>query len=125
MGNRIGFLLANFKQGSGAPLFRFVVEEALKNKNDALFVFPGGRLNYAPENEHLSNSIYSLANKENLDGAIVWASSLTGSVSAEESSRFVKNIAASIPVVSMCQKIEGIPSVDFDAYTGIYNLVQH
>jgi len=125
MGNRIGFLLATLHQGAGSTFWKLVAAEALKNKNDALFVFPGGRLDYSAENEHLKNQIYSLVNRDNLDGAIVWTSSLTGAVDAEESARFVKAKSEYIPIVSIGQKVDGIPTVDFDSYEGLYQIVNH
>lgn len=125
MGNRIGFLLATLHQGAGSTFWKLVASEALKNKSDALFVFPGGRLDYSPENEHLKNQIYSLANRDNLDGAIVWTSSLTGAVDANESARFVKARSEYIPIVSIGQKVDGIPTVDFDSYEGLYQIVNH
>ena len=125
MGNRIGFLLATLHQGSGANVWKLVANEALKHKNDAIFLFPGGRLDFPAENEYLKNQIYSLANEHNLDGAIIWSSTLTGAVSADTSATFVENKANRIPIVSIGQKVEGIPSVDFDAYSGLYNLVLH
>ena len=93
MARRIGFLLANVYQGSSTSMWKAMAEAAASDEESALFVFPGGRLRYAPGNEYLRNGIYDLANGSSLDGAVIWTSALSGSVGADEAASFAREKA--------------------------------
>lgn len=125
MGNKTAFLLANVHQGSSLLMLKAISEEAGKRDNSATFVFPGGRLSYRDANEYLSNEVFSLCNKSNIDKAIIWSSSLTGKVDYTGVAEFVERLNRDVPVVSIGQTIENIPSVDFDAYPGIFKEIEH
>lgn len=125
MGKRIGLILATIHQGTSTALWKAIAEEAGKYSDEALFVMPCGRLNFAGNNEYLRNEILTLVNKENLDKSIVWSSSLTGKEDYKEVAEYVKKINTEVPAVSMGLSIEGIPSVDFNAYSGFFSEVEH
>ena len=125
MARRIGFLLANVYQGSSTSMWKAMAEAAASDEESALFVFPGGRLRYAPGNEYLRNGIYDLANGSSLDGAVIWASALSGSVGADEAASFAREKAGEMKVVSLGMLVDGCPSVDFDAYSGMLAEVGH
>lgn len=116
---RIGLLLANLNLGLSVPIWKSVADEADEADDGPLFLFPGGRLDDRESNEYMANSIYSLANGKSLDGLVIWSSSLGGLVSSEDVARFVQGKASELPVVSIGLKAEGVPSVDFDAYSGM------
>lgn len=122
-GRRVGFILSTIYTGSALRLWHKIVSRAILDKN-AFFVFPGGKLNLKNEPERFRNSIYELANPKNIDGLISWASSISGSVSVQELEDFHKKFSG-IPSVTIGQKIEGAPSSEFDAYTGMKALVLH
>lgn len=124
MGRRVAFILASIHEGSSVHMFRRSLS-AFDIRKDALFVFPGGRLNYKPGNEYLRNSIYDLANRENFDGLVAWTSSLTGAAGVDEVSQFMSRYSG-LPSVAVGLKVSpDIPVVDFDAYKGFYALVKH
>ncbi len=126
MGKRIGFVLATIHQGSSIAMCKSMVETALESGENSLFVFPVGRLEYKEGNEYLRNQILSLVNKSNLDSVIVWSSSLTGKKDisfVEETIR--KKREKGLPVVSLGLSFDGIFSVDFDAYKGMFDQVMH
>ena len=125
MGRRIGFLLANVYQGSSTSMWKAMAGAASGDDGSALFVFPGGRLRYVPGNEYLRNGIYDLANSSSLDGAVIWTSALSGSVGADEAAMFAREKAREISVVSLGMLVDGCPSVDFDAYSGMLAEVGH
>ena len=125
MHKRIGLMLATIHQGSGIALWRAVSKEAKKREDTTLFVFPGGRLNYLKDNEYLRNEVFSLVNSTNIDSSIVWASSLTGKVDYNQVGEYIRKINEDLPVVAMGMSIAGIPSVDFNAYSGFFNEVDH
>ena len=120
---RIGFLLASIHTGSSLNLWTSLIHD-MASLEDAFFVFPGGRLNVINDSEYLRNTIYSLANKENLDGLISWGSSIGSSVTSQELNRFHHNFS-DIPYVTIAHKMPGRSCVQFDAYTGMAKLVKH
>ena len=125
MTGKTGFVLANVHQGSGIRAWDSINSEALSMGNGALFVLPGGRLGYRKADEYLRNSIYRFVRSDNLDGAVVWGSTLVGEATWKEAENFIQNLSSSMPVVSMGINVRGVPSVNFDAYSGTYRIVDH
>lgn len=125
MGKRIGLILATIHQGSSTTLWKAIAEESERRQDESLFVLPCGRLNFSGNNEYLRNEILSLVNSKNLDDLIVWTSSLTGKEDYKDIAEYVKKINDDVPSVSMGLSIEGIPSVDFNAYSGFFSEVDH
>ncbi len=120
---RIGFLLASIHTGSSLNLWTSLIHD-MSSFEDAFFIFPGGRLNVITDSEYLRNSIYKLANRENLDALISWGSSIGSSVTSQELNRFHYNFT-DIPYVTIAHKMPGHSCVQFDAYTGMEKLVRH
>ena len=87
-------------------------------------MFPGGMLDAQNESEYLRNSVYKLANSENIDGLISWGSTIGAEVSVEELNKFHEAFA-DIPYVTIGHKIPGHPCIQFDAYTGMKELMHH
>lgn len=120
---RIGFILASIHTGSSVGMWPRLAEDALKN-DDTLFIFPGGRLTPPNAADALRNKIYSLANADNVDGIISWASSIGGTISLENLTAF-HEAYEKMPMVTIGQKIKHLPVVAFNAYDGMKDLVQH
>ena len=120
---RLGFILASTHTGSSNGLWASIADAA-ETSDTALYVFPGGRLESQGDFEYLRNSIYRLANSENLDGLVSWGSSLCGAVSVEEVKRFHRQFSQ-LPYVTIALKMEGHPNIGFDAYQGMKSLVLH
>ncbi len=125
MAKRTGYLGANLHQGTGLRLWEAINEESRLYTDHTVFVFPGGRLNYKKADEHLRNSIFRYANSLNLDGAVVWGSTLAGEVKWNEVGEWTKELSEKIPVVSLGINVDGVPSISYDAYTGVYRMVEH
>jgi len=115
---KLGFVLSTLHAGSALKLWHNLAARAQKG-DEAFFIFPGGKLG-----EPFRNSIYKLVNSSNIDGLISWASSISGSVPVSEVEDFHKKLK-NIPFVTIGQKIQNHPSVEFDAYTGMKELVRH
>ena len=120
---RLGFILSTIHAGSALKLWHELATRAMED-GGAFFIFPGGKLEASDKPEHLRNEIYKLANSSNIDGLISWASSLSGSVPVSDIENFHKTFK-DIPFVTIGQKVEGHPCAEFDAYTGMKELVQH
>lgn len=120
---RLGFILSTVHTGSALELFHKLVEK-VRQEDDVIFIFPGGKLGVDKNDSFPRNDIYKLANSSNVDGIISWASSISGSVPVQEIEKFHKRFV-DIPFVTIGQKIPGHPCVEFDAYTGMKELVRH
>ncbi|MDD5075802.1 MAG: hypothetical protein PHS18_01805, partial [Sphaerochaetaceae bacterium] len=120
---RYGFILASTHTGSSNALWASIADAAA-TAGVPLFVFPGGRLESSYEFEYLRNSIYSLANRENLDGLICWGSSLGGTVSIDSVRRYLTRFS-DLPMVTIALKLVGRPNIGFDAYQGMRSSVLH
>ncbi len=120
---RIGLVLASIHTGAANALWSDVARFSQK-EGQTLFVFPGGRLECLEDHEHLRNSLYPLVNSGNLDGIIVWGSSLGGSVSIEEVQQQYRQFGT-LPCVTLGLKREGFPDIAFDAYSGVMGILQH
>jgi DNA-binding LacI/PurR family transcriptional regulator/AraC-like DNA-binding protein len=123
MRKRIGVVLASIHTGSSKGFWSDLATQA-KEHEDALFVFPGGRLSCQDQYEYLRGSIYSLVNAKNLDALVSWGSSLGGSVSLEEVEAFHDRFNT-LPYVTYSLKRPGHPNIGFDAYGGMQALVIH
>ena len=120
---RLGVILASIHTGSALNLWTSLASEA-DRAGVSLYVFPGGRLDSMPDSEYLRNSVYRLANEENLDALISWGSSIGGAVPIEELDSFHASLDP-LPYVTIAHKMKGHPCVRFDAYTGMKSLVTH
>ncbi len=125
MAKRTGYFGANLHQGTGLRLWEAINEESRLYSDNTVFVFPGGRLNYKKSDEHLRNSIFRYASSDNLDGAVVWGSTLAGEVTWSDVGEWTKELSGKIPVVSLGIDIPGVPSIGYDAYNGVYRMVEH
>ncbi len=120
---KIGFMLASIHTGSSNNLWAGLADLA-SHFGDALYVFPGGRLECREDFEYLRSSVYSLANADNLDGLISWGSSLGGFVPVSEVLRFHEQFEG-LPYVTIGLKKEGHPDISFDAYAGLKSEILH
>lgn len=124
---RVGFVLAGIFTGSSIALWPSVATLFPNDGQDTLIIFPGGKLNNSNPLEQMKNSIYNLVNEDNIDGTIIWSSSLSGSV---DSTAVLKRFEGMLsePLVTIDGKSEmfpRIPNICFNAYEGSRFLVQH
>lgn len=125
MTKKTAYLVANIHQGTGVRMWDTLNEEVKLHRDNTVFILPGGRLGYKKADEYLRNHIFRYANEKNFDGAVVWGSTLSGTATWQEAQNYTIGLSRKIPVVSMGIDIDNIPSVNFDAYSGIYKLVEH
>lgn len=119
----IGFLFASLNTGASRALWPGLLEGAKKHDVN-LISFPGGRLSASTAFEKQRNKIFSLANENSLDGLVTWASSLGGVLSPVEISAFHEQFLA-LPMVSLAQFMERLPTVGQDSYHGMRELLNH
>ncbi|MGH0054583.1 MAG: substrate-binding domain-containing protein, partial [Sphaerochaetaceae bacterium] len=123
MTKRVGLVLASIHTGASNGLWSQIAKSA-QSSNSALFVFPGGRLEYLENQEYLRNAIYPLVNSDNLDGVITWASTLGGAVSVDEVQTFLDTFK-DVDCVCIGMKHKGCPGISFDAYAGVQSVMLH
>ena len=118
---RIGFVLAEIYTGSSLNLWPSVAKKFSSDGRDSLIIFPGGRLGEE------QNAIYRLVNSDNLDGSIIWSSSLTGEADSDEVARSFRRLSEK-PLVTISGKTEKfpeVPDVSFDTTEGTAELVRY
>jgi len=120
---KIALLLASIHTGASNELWSEIARLASLS-HTSLFVFPGGRLECEENQEYLRNAIYPLVNSDTVEGVLVWASALAGSVRVEDVQDFLETLGP-LPSVSIGLKREGYPTVSFDAYAGVQSVILH
>ena len=119
----LGFLLASLHTGASRALWPGLLDAAEQHDVN-LISFPGGRLSASMAFESQRNQIFNLANPECLDGLVTWASSLGGVLSPSETSAFHQRYLG-MPMVSLAQFMEGLPTVALDSYKGMRLVLTH
>ncbi len=119
----IGFLLASLNTGASRALWPGLLQAAI-HQDVNLISFPGGRLNASTAFEDQRNQIFNLASTDCLDGLVTWASSLGGVLSPAETSAFHQRYQG-LPMVSLAQFMENLPTVALDSYQGMRALLTH
>jgi signal transduction histidine kinase/DNA-binding LacI/PurR family transcriptional regulator/AraC-like DNA-binding protein len=119
----LGFLFASLHTGASRVIWPSVLYAAERH-NTNLICFPGGRLQASDSFEIQRNAIFDLASNKNLDGLITWSSSLGGVLDPAEIQAFHERYH-SLPMVSLAQFMEGMPTVAVDSYLGMRALLSH
>jgi len=122
--NRIAFIIDSIDSvwvQNVWPPFAGFARRLKKN----LFIFPGGRLSSCRDSDNLRNHIYSLVNGKNVNGVILYSTSIkTKGTTDDEFKKFCSDLEP-LPIVSMNDKIPGHPSVVSDCYKGMKELTAH
>jgi signal transduction histidine kinase/DNA-binding LacI/PurR family transcriptional regulator/AraC-like DNA-binding protein len=119
----LGFLLASLHTGASLVIWPSLLEAAERHDIN-LICFPGGRLHAADSFEVQRNAIFDLASNKCLDGLITWSSSLGGVLGPAEIRAFHQRYQP-LPMVSLAQFMEGMPTVAVDSYLGMRALLTH
>lgn len=98
--------------------------EAAELHDVNLICFPGGRLQAVDSFEIQRNAIFDLVNHQYLDGLITWSSSLGGVLGPSEINDFHQRYHP-LPMVSLAQFMEGMPTVSVDSYLGMRAILFH
>lgn len=120
---RLAFMLASIHSGSATKVWPELLAES-ERRDCSLFIFPGGRLSSHDEYEYMRNAIFELVNGASFDGAVCWASSLSGFVSEKQVEEFLLS-KVDIPLVTFGLKIGDKPVVNIDTYSGMRQLLAH
>jgi len=119
----LGFLLASLHTGASLVIWPSLLDAAERHDVN-LICFPGGRLQAADSFEIQRNAIFDLASNQCLNGLITWSSSLGGVLGPAEIRAFHQRYHP-LPMVSLAQFMEGMPTVSVDGYLGMRALLAH
>ncbi|MBN2117302.1 MAG: substrate-binding domain-containing protein [Anaerolineales bacterium] len=119
----VGFLLASLHTGASRIIWPSMADSAERHDVN-LICFPGGRLHAMDSFEVQRNAIFDLASHKCLDGLITWASTLGGVLGPAEIRSFHQRYQP-LPMVSLAQFMEGMPTVSVDNYLGMRALLAH
>jgi signal transduction histidine kinase/DNA-binding LacI/PurR family transcriptional regulator/AraC-like DNA-binding protein len=119
----LGFVLASLHTGASLVIWPSLLDAAEQHDVN-LICFPGGRLHAADSFETQRNAIFDLASNQCLDGLITWSSSLGGVLGPAEIKAFHQRYQT-LPMVSLAQFMEGMPTVSVDSYLGMRALLAH
>ncbi|HET9914275.1 MAG TPA: substrate-binding domain-containing protein [Anaerolineales bacterium] len=119
----IGLLLASLHTGASQIIWPSMVDSAERHDIN-LICFPGGRLHAMDSFEVQRNAIFDLASNKSLDGLVTWSSALGGVLGPAEIRAFHQRYH-SLPMVSLAQFMEGMPTVSVDSYRGMRALLAH
>lgn len=118
----IGYLAPNVHSGNLAQWYGVVAAAQQYDVN--LFCFPGWSLHDPRGFQAQANIVYALADAENIDGMIVWASSIGNYVDADEIRAFREHYR-SRPLVSIGRALVDTPSLLMESYEGMREAVVH
>ncbi len=119
----IGYLTTAISPGVGLAVWSGVVDAAQKH-NANLFTFLGGLLSDPAAFGSQANILYSLAAACNVDGLVIWGSSIGGFVDPNEVIALCQRYSP-LPIVNLTLPLPGIPTTVIDCYRGTHELVLH
>lgn len=119
----LGFLFASLHTGASLVIWPSMLDAAERHDVN-LICFPGGRLQAADSFEFQRNAIFDLASNRSLHGLITWSSSLGGVLGPADIKAFHQRYQT-LPMVSLAQFMEGMPTVSVDSYLGMRALLSH
>ena len=98
--------------------------DAARQRKANLIIFAGGALEDPNRFDTQRSRIFELAGSENVDGLIIGSDFLGHYVGAERIKQFCAHYHP-LPIVKYEPYVEGYPTLLFDFYQGMYDLVMH
>ncbi|MBN2737067.1 MAG: SpoIIE family protein phosphatase [Spirochaetales bacterium] len=96
---------------------------AAAKHNVNLFSFLGGNMNDINISRQQRNSVYNLANRDSIDGMIIWNAHLTQYLDELQIKSFLKKI--NLPTIILEHTIPGYNTISYGNYEGIQMLMDH
>lgn len=119
----IGLLLNSLDGAYQEAVWKGVVKEA-KKQDISIIIFTGKPLNSPIGEEAYHNSIYYTIPKEKLDGIIIASGALSNYTDLTKFEQFLSTYS-DIPLISLGQKLPGIPSIDYNNFESMKQIVDH
>ncbi|MBN1410855.1 MAG: GGDEF domain-containing protein [Spirochaetales bacterium] len=120
----IGFILNRLSdEGYTALMWPGVMDMAAEMDVNVI-AFPGESLNDPYGFEYQSNIIYQLINEHSVDALIIPSGIISNYVGMEVFGEFLNSLPP-VPIVSLTEKLPGIPSVLVDNKPGLKDTIKH
>jgi signal transduction histidine kinase/DNA-binding LacI/PurR family transcriptional regulator len=119
----IGYLAFGIDDHIADGIWRGIVDAA-QEQDVNLISFVGQRLRDPNGFLAQANIVYDLVNPEQIDGLIVWTSTISTYLNTQESLSFIERYHP-LPTISLGTDIEGIPSILVESYQGLQELMNH
>ncbi len=119
----IGYLASSMAEGSGRSLWLGIKERA-QSLGIRLVTFAGTELHDPEPYFHHANQVYDLVDFNQLDGLIVWSSSLGGFIGVQKTLDFCRHYFP-LPMVGIGVPLPGVPSILLDSYQGMRDIILH
>ena len=124
---RIGFLAGDSSVGTGKVLLNSI-QRAAADYGAHFFSFSGGAARPREVDKETlrkgARDLFRFINKTNLDGLIVWATSLRYFFLLEEVEEFF-SVHHELKIVSLSSPISGAPLISIDNHQGISQIMSH
>ncbi len=121
----IGFLVDSIDESYQSTVFGGVVEVA-RSAGVNVLCFCGGALEGS---EAVRNVVFDWATADNVDGLVVMSGAVGNVIGHDATVRFCEHVARRgsrpLPIVSIADEIEGVPSVVVDNDTGMRDAIAH
>jgi len=122
-GLTIGFLTTAIGEGTGRMLWSGVHEQCANN-GAALVTFAGSELLNPDGFLRQANLVFELVDRKELDGLVVWASSMATYIGSEAAQQYCERFRP-LPMVGIGIPMPGIPSIVLDSYQGMRDALIH
>ncbi|MFW5808369.1 MAG: substrate-binding domain-containing protein [Spirochaetota bacterium] len=119
----IGLLIDSLNEDYQQQIWNGIIDEADK-QGVRIITFTGNRVNSDRQYESLANVVFDCADTQALDGFIIPTGVLLPCIDENETQRFFDPYRTG-PIVSIGGKIDGVPSITVDNYSGMYSLTEH
>jgi signal transduction histidine kinase/DNA-binding LacI/PurR family transcriptional regulator len=100
------------------------LSDAVRQNDVNLICYSGGLLNAWNGEEREAAAIYKLVSPEKLDGIIIWSGNLNWCTPYEKMKKFIKSYTF-LPVVSVEVAVDGVPSLVWDDFEGMGDVIAH
>jgi diguanylate cyclase (GGDEF)-like protein len=124
MRKRIGLQIIDL-EGSYSRMIWPDVAAVTRKAGFDLVLFPGHNPGYPHDYMSMHNRVYNLMDAGSLDCLILLTNTLGNFISAAELQEKVRVLSSRVPVVSLTENIEGVPSVLIDNESGVREAVRH
>jgi len=119
----IGVIIDSLSAGYQTKFWRELRKAAIQYDVN-LLCFVGSELNTQPGVQKQANTIYKLANAQNLDGLILLTGTISQLVTPEYIETFVEQFRT-LPLVSVAAEIKNTPAILLDNRQGILDIMAH
>lgn len=119
----IGFLTTGIGDGTGRLLWSGILDQC-QALGVNLVSFVGNQLANPSGFSRQANAVFDLVDRNQLDGLVIWASSLAAFVGPETGQRFCDRFRP-LPMVAIGMPLAGIPSLILDSYQGMREVLLH